>query len=99
MISNVVVKYLESHVFHTFDVSETIISENGDQFRSEAALTLVQAPQGNLSERVNKSVIAAIRSYVTSDKKDWDEFLSHICCSLRSAIHSSLGTSSYYMVF
>jgi len=57
MTSNVVVKYLKSHVFHTFDVSETIISENGDQFRSEAlrkllasygvnhALTSVQAPQ------------------------------------------------------
>ncbi|XP_043661529.1 uncharacterized protein LOC122625500 [Drosophila teissieri] len=32
-----------------------------------------------------------------SDQKDWDEQLSSICCALRSAVNSSLGTSPYYM--
>ncbi|EAL58824.1 indora [Wolbachia endosymbiont of Drosophila ananassae] len=94
-----------------FGVPETIVSDNGSQFRSEAfrrltdkyeishSFTAVHSPQANASERVNRSVIAGIRSYLRPDQKDWDEHISHICCSLRSSVHSSIGTSPYYMAF
>jgi len=56
----------------TFGVPETVVSDNGSQFRSEAfqklmktyeishVLTAVYSPQANASERVNRSVISAI---------------------------------------
>jgi len=88
-----------------------ILSENGSQFRARTfqklmeqygvkhTLTAVHSPQANASERVNRSVIGAIRAYLRLDQKVWDEFLSRICCALRSEVHSSIGTSPYYMVF
>lgn len=57
-------------------------------------LTAVHAPKVNASERVNRSVIAAIR--VRSDQKDCDEYLSRICFALRSAVHSNIGTFFCY---
>jgi len=107
----VVVNYLESELFMTYGVPESIVSDNGSQFRAEGfkklmqqygvthVLTAVHAPQANASERVNRSVISGIRAYVRSDQKDWDENLSRISCALRSSMHSSIGTSPYYMVY
>jgi len=107
----VVVKYLQQELFHTFGVPETIVSDNGSHFKSEPfqklliqhkisqSLTAVYAPQANASERVKRSVIAAIRSYIGEDQKDWDEYLSSICCALRSSIHSGIGATPYYMAF
>ncbi|XP_062141916.1 LOW QUALITY PROTEIN: uncharacterized protein LOC133849903 [Drosophila sulfurigaster albostrigata] len=95
----------------TFGVPETIVSDNGSQFRSEAfqkllrqyevnhVLTAVHSPQANASERVNRSVLSGIRAYLRPDQKDWDEVLCKISCALRSSIHSSIGTSPYYMAF
>ncbi|XP_044572730.1 uncharacterized protein LOC6503773 isoform X1 [Drosophila ananassae] len=111
MESTVVVKYMKEELFHLFGVPELIVSDNGTQFRAELfqkllrehrithKLTAIHAPQANASERVNRSIITAIRAYVDTTQKDWDVNLSSICCALRSATHSSLGTSPYYMVF
>jgi len=108
--ASVVIKYLEGELFMTFGVPETVVSDNGSQFRSEAFqklmksyeishMTAVHSPQANASERVNRSVISAIRAYLRPDQKDWDEYLNRICCALRTSIHASLGTTPYYMAF
>lgn len=109
--ADVVVKYLENDLFMTFGVPETIVSDNGSQFRSVAfqklmkqyeithTLTAVHSPQANASERVNRSVISAIRAYVNPDQKNWDENLNKISCALRSSKHSSIGTTPYYTTF
>nr|XP_044248841.1 uncharacterized protein LOC123002541 [Drosophila takahashii] len=109
--SGVVIKYLEGELFMAYGAPETVVSDNGSQFRSHAfqklmqqygvthTLTAVHSPQANASERVNRSVISAIRAYLRPDQKDWDEYLSRICCALRSSVHASIGTSPYYMVF
>lgn len=109
--AEVVVKYLEGELFMTFGVPETVVSDNGSQFRSEAfqklmkrydithTLTAVHSPQANASERVNRSVLSAIRAYVHPDQKNWDENLNKICCALRSSKHSSIGTTPYYLTF
>lgn len=59
--ADVVVKYLEGELFMTFGVPETVVSDNGSQFRSEAfqklikrydithTLTAVHSPQANAS--------------------------------------------------
>ncbi|XP_030385488.1 uncharacterized protein LOC115632467 isoform X1 [Scaptodrosophila lebanonensis] len=111
LTADVVVKYMQQELFHTFGVPETVVSDNGSQFKAEAfqkllrdnqvvhTLTAVYSPQANASERVNRSIIAAIRSYIRPDQKDWDEHLSSISCALRSAVHSGIGATPYYMVF
>ncbi|XP_043064101.1 uncharacterized protein LOC122320091 [Drosophila ficusphila] len=111
LTADVVIKYLQQDLFHTFGVPEILVSDNGSQFMAEAfqkllrehsishTLTAAYSPQANASERVNRSVIAAIRSYVRADQKDWDEHLSSICCALQTAVHSATGTSPYYMTF
>jgi len=34
--ADVIVKYMQQDLFHTFGVPETIITDNGSQFKSEA---------------------------------------------------------------
>lgn len=109
--ADIVVKYMREELFHTFGVPETVVSDNGTQFKGDAfkgllreyrvsqVFTAVHSPQANASERVNRSVVAAIRSYVKPDQKNWDACLSEICCALRTAIHSGVAASPYSLVF
>jgi len=95
----------------TYGVPETIVSDNGSQFRAVGfkkliqqygvthVLTAVHALEANASERGNRSVISGIMAYVRCDQKDWDENLSRISCALRSSVHSNIGTSSNFKVY
>lgn len=106
-----IVRYIESDIFHLVGVPETILSDNGKQFISKEFLTLLNrygvrhiktathAPQVNASERVNRSIIAAIRAYVTQDQSTWDVHISSIASALRNATHSSTTYSPYFTVF
>lgn len=106
-----IVRFIESDVFHIFGVAESILSDNGVQFLSKEfqsflkkngvthITTATHSPQANASERVNRSILAAIRSYVTDDQRTWDVHISAIVCALRSSIHESTGYSPHYVVF
>lgn len=108
--ADAIIEYLQE-VFLTFGVPESIVSDNGTQFKANKfnkllshygishVYTAVHSPQANASERVNRSVISAIKAYVKPDQKDWDNQLGNIACSLRSTFHSSIGTSPYRMTF
>lgn len=107
-----VVKFLREQVFHIFGVPETIHSDNGQQFLSKEFAnmignyrinhmrTAVHSPQSNASERVNQSVLAAIRSYLGNDNREWDLNLPGIELALRTAVHSPTGVihSLHYSV-
>lgn len=109
--TDIVINYLESELFHTYGIPEIVVSDNGSQFKSNQfgqflkryninhLTTAVHSPQANASERVNRSVLAAIKSYISPDQKDWDRMLSNIGCALRSTVHSAIGTSPYYLTF
>lgn len=111
MTADVICKYLEEDIFHMFGIPETIVSDNGVQFKSKTfqellrkyniyhTLTAIYSPQANASERINRSVIAAIRAYVRPDQRNWDEVLSSIGCALRSSVHASIGVEPYYLTF
>lgn len=106
-----VVKFLIAEVFHKFGTPEVIVSDNGKQFTSKEFADVVKnfgvrhirtathSPQANASERVNQSILSAIRSYLQEDQTEWDKYLSEIECSLRSSTHSSIGVSPYFALF
>ena len=110
-ISQSVIKFLIDEVFYKFGVPEVIHSDNGKQFISNDFKTMVDtfgikhmktafhAPQANASERVNQSILAAIRTNLKNDQSDWDKNLANIECALRSSIHSSIGVTPYFALF
>lgn len=106
-----ILKYLEEELIHCFGVPEVIVSDNGVQFKSHAfnkllekykiahSYTAIYSPQGNASERVNRTAIAAIKAYIHPSQNNWDDQLSKICCSLRSSWHTAINTTPYRLTF
>lgn len=106
-----IIDFLENEIFLVFGVPEIVVSDNGSQFvgRDFCALmkkysvnhirTAVYSPQANASERVNRSIIAAIRAYISNDHRDWDTLLPEIGSALRSSIHSSIEYSPHFALF
>lgn len=109
--SALIIDFLANEVFQLFGVPETVLSDNGSQFTAKDfegllktfgtkhLFTAIYSPQANASERVNRSVVAAIRSYVKTDHSTWDAELSKIAAALRNTVHQSTGFSPNYLVF
>lgn len=107
-----VVKFL-NEIFNIFGTPESIMSDNGSQFVGKQFQSFLElrgirhlrtglyAPQSNASERVNRSVISSIRAYLSESDchSKWNQYLPEILSALRSAIHSSIGTTPYQAVF
>lgn len=106
-----IIAFMESQIFLVFGTPETIYSDNGVQYRSKEFSELLKkygvrhitsathTPQANASERVNRSVLAAIRAYIDTDQSSWDCNIHFIACSLRNSTHGSTGCTPYYAVF
>lgn len=106
-----IIDYLKEHIFNCFGVAEILVSDNGSQFKSREFMdflskygvrqvfTAVHSPQANASERVNRSVNEALRSYIRGDQRNWDIYLSDINSSLRNSIHQSICESPYKVLF
>lgn len=106
-----VVKFMVEDIFRKFGVPETIHSDNGAQFVSKTFKDMIEtyginhiqtapyAPQSNASERVNQSVLAAIRAYLENDHRDWDLYLTDIECALRTSIHTATGVTPFFALF
>lgn len=106
-----IVKYVESDIFHMVGVPETLLSDNGVQFVSKEFRALLSrygvrqintathAPQANASERVNRSILAAVRTYLESDQTNWDTNISSISSALRNSVHASTKHSPYFAVY
>lgn len=104
-------EFLEGAIFYTFGVPEMILTDNGSQFKSSAfqafltsfgvtqKCTAIYSPQANASERLNRSVLAAIRAYIGSEHTDWDVNLNAISGALRASLHRSTGYSPYFLAF
>lgn len=109
--ASAIVRILETEVFHLVGAPESVLSDNGVQFTSKEFKALMiqygvkhirtasHSPQANASERVNRSILAAIRAYVEKDQSTWDVHLSAISSALRNARHSSTGLSPHFAVF
>ena len=109
--SKKVIQFLISEIFLKFGVPEVIHSDNGKQFCSneyknmiatykiQDSKTAFYSPQSNAAERVNQSVLQAIRSYLQNDHRDWDNYLPEIECALRSSVHEATGVTPFFALF
>lgn len=109
--ANNVIQFLVTEIFNKFGVLEIIYSDNGAQFTGKTfenmlktytithIKTAVYSPQSNVSERFNQSVLAAIRSYLSADHRDWDLYLTDIECALRTFVHSATGVTPSFTCF
>lgn len=109
--ATIITRYLETEVFHVFGAPESILTDNGAQYVSKMFADLLKkygvahirtagySPQANASERVNRSILASIRSYIGDDHRNWDSRISAIGSALRNTSHESSGFSPHYLVF
>lgn len=107
--SNKIIELLED-VFLTQGVPETVIVDNGKQFTSNAFKKLLKSygvpnifykcvyhPQNNPTERINKVIGAAIRSYVNDNHKKWDVEIGKIATALRTSTNVVTGFTPFYL--
>ncbi|KAL7725897.1 hypothetical protein ACLKA6_000664 [Drosophila palustris] len=106
-----VVSFLVQEVFLKFGVPEVIHSDNGRQFTGKVFEEMTQAygihhlrtavysPQSNAAERVNRSVLAAIRAYLDTDHREWDLYLPEIEVALRNSVHTATGVTPFFALF
>lgn len=104
-------QFLEDEILTFVGAPESLLTDNGVQFIAKEfkdllnrygvqhVYTASHSPQPNASERVNRSIIAAIRAYVNNDHTTWDRHLSSIASALRNAAHSATGQSPHFIVF
>lgn len=109
--STAIIKFLQSSVFNIFGVPETLLSDNGVQYISQKfkiflekygvnhIRTAVYSPQVNASERVNRSILSAIRARIGADQRDWDVEVGEIGAALRNTVHTSTSFSPFFLVF
>lgn len=106
-----VVRYLEDQVFLVYGIPQYVICDNGTQlistlfknlvkeYRSKIWYTAKYHAQANFVERSNRTIGAAIRSYIQKDHKYWDRNISKIGFALRTAKHEVTGYSPAFLNF
>lgn len=100
---------LKDQWFLKNSVPEIIITDNAtcfvskdfkqvlDQYKIVHWLNSRYHSQANPVERVNRTVNAAIRSYVKEDQRLWDTRTTEIEMILNTSIHSSTGYTPYFV--
>lgn len=106
-----IISFLESSVFRMFGVPEFLFCDNGSQYNSKIfakflkaygvthTRTALHSQQANASERVNRSILSAIRAEIDTDQRDWDSQICAISAALRNSVHDSTGFSPFFLVF
>lgn len=101
-------KVLKEQWFNRNSVPEVVISDNASCFLSKEFRSLLTRfdirhwlnsryhSQANPVERVNRTVNAAIRTYVKSDQKLWDTRLSEIEAVLNSTVHTATDLTPFF---
>ena len=106
-----VCRYMEDHVLLLFGIPDTIIVDNGVQFRSNEFRNLMKKygtfikytpyyhPQANPCERVNKVVKTMLMSFVSENHRTWDKHLGVVGRAIRSTVHEVTGFSPNFLIF
>ncbi|KAL7844775.1 hypothetical protein SRHO_G00233140 [Serrasalmus rhombeus] len=101
----------QSEVFARHGAPKYLISDRGTPFMSELfnqvvkilgsehRLTTAYHPQANATERVNRTLKAAIRAHVKDKHNSWDKCIPQICFALRTTPHESTGFRPARMLY
>ena len=106
----VTVKALTS-IFQSFGFPKFLASDNGPQFRShllhdfcfnfgiKPVKTSPHHPQGNLSERINRTLKSALIGYHSNSQTSWDKNLPWLQLAFNSAVHETHHTTPFSLMF
>jgi hypothetical protein len=107
-----VARQLEEHFFHRYGYPESIISDNGPQFRKawdnfcqrrgiQPIKTAVYHPRGNPVERQNQNVKTGLRLRMSQLQRhtNWDQHVKPVLFCLRRRVNRALGHSPAQMLF
>ena len=106
-----VAKALKERVLDRYGATEVLVSDNGLEFNNkilEQLCTFYQIKKCNilpyhpasngLVERLNRKIVAQIKSILNSNSDVWDECLSDVQGSINSAYHRSLGDTPFFVL-
>jgi hypothetical protein len=103
--AHAVANILEKQIFCRWGAPACLLSDNGTQFTSKLLKSVCKTwgvrnkyttfyhPQANITERINKNIVAIMRTYVESKHSKWDEYLPEVGLALRTAVSDSTGYS------
>ncbi|XP_058449057.1 uncharacterized protein LOC131429020 [Malaya genurostris] len=100
-------------VFNLFGAPQICISDNAQVFKSDLFGNLLKRydvthwnlavyhPSPNLTERVNRVIVTAIRCSLRhhKDHRDWDDSVHLIAKAFRTTVHDSTGFTPFFVNF
>lgn len=98
-------------LFLRFSVPQKVFTDNGTQFTAVGfkhfmdkfginhTYTPKYSPQSNASERVNRTLLSAVRCFIKHDQRYWDQYLSEFESALNNAVHSGTKYSPHFVLF
>ena len=102
--------FCRTRVFN-YGTTKVLLTDNGSQFAVtffkhvcrilgiQKVFTTEYHPQANSqAERFNRTIIAAIRNYVSDSQRDWDEWLEPLTYAYNMQVHRSTGTTPFDLV-
>ncbi|RWS03936.1 pol polyprotein-like protein [Dinothrombium tinctorium] len=105
-----VAQFLMNKIVLQYSAFDTLISDNGVQFRnnviselnkllksSHKFTTPYQPSTAGQVERCNQQIMQLIRTYIEKDKNDWDEILPYITHLYNVSFHSSTKFTPFYL--
>ena len=102
--------FCKTWVFN-YGTPKVLLTDNGAQFTAafsrnvcrilgiQKVFTTEYHPQANgQAERFNRTIMAAIRNYVSDTQRDWDEWLGPLTYAYNTQVHRSTGTTPFDLV-
>ena len=94
-----------------YGIPKVVLTDNGSQFTSgffrrvcrilgiNKVFTSEYHPQTNgQAERYNRTLLAALRHYVSDSQRDWDEWLGPVTYAYNTQVHRSTGVAPFDLV-
>lgn len=110
--ASAIVSFLTDQVFLPYGTPRTLILDNAPAHTGKVFDDMVKRfkiprkwlncryhPCFNPTERVNRTIGTAIRTFIKDSHKEWDVHIPEIQCALNNAVHESTKYSPNYLVF
>jgi len=106
-----IAKKVKPEIFCRFGRPRRILMDNGSQFKGHVLNNLCKMwnvkrkytttyhHQCNITERVNRNIVAILRSYTARRHTTWDEYLPEVAMALRTAVSDTTGFSPSMLNF